>query len=219
MPKKLNILLVEDSTVFAMGLQMALDVDDMAFSRVEGPASALSFLRMHPETDVAVVDISLEQETDGITLLETLKTSFPSVNTMVLSHYKHPGYILLAITAGAGAYLSKDSSPEEIREAVRKVAAGYNLFFGETIQRSLIRSLFGNEKELQERKPAGLSGKELEVLQLVTSGYSNGQIASALDIASTTVETYKERIKAKFGMDTMIECVASAVAKGIVMVK
>jgi len=219
MSKKLNILMVEDSTVFAMGLKLALEQDDMVLSHVENTAAALSFLRSHPETDVAVVDISLEQETDGISLLDAIRTSFPSVRTMILSHYKNPGYILLAITAGAGAYLSKDSNPEEIQDAVRKVAAGYDLFFGETIPKALIKSLFGNEEELQRRKPAGLSAKELEVLQLVTSGYSNGQIAAALDISPNTVESYKERIKGKFGLDTMIECVAAAVAKGIVMTR
>lgn len=218
MPKKLNILLVEDSTVFVMGLKLALEAADMNVSHAANPAQAISFLKLHPETDVAVVDITLEQETDGITLLESIKATFPSVKTMILSHYKHPGYILLAITAGVGAYLSKDSSPEEIQEAISKVAAGYGLFFGDTIPAATVRSLFGSEKELQSRKPSGLSAKELEVLQLVTAGYSNSQIASALDIASTTVETYKERIKAKFGMDTVIQCVAAAVAKGIVSV-
>ena len=71
---------------------------------------------------------------------------------------------------------------------------------------------------MQKRKPIGLSAKELEVLQLVSSGYSNIQIASALNIATTTVETYKERIKGKFGLDTIVECVASAVARGIIKV-
>ena len=217
--KKINVLLVEDSTIFVMGLKMALGNEDISVSHAANTADALTFLKDHPDTDVAVVDITLEQETDGLTLLQTIKAAFPSVRTMVLSHYKHPGYILLAITYGAGAYLSKDSSPEEIKEAVVKVSAGYSLFFGDTIPATLIKSLFGSERELQSRKPSGLSSKELEVLQLVTSGYSNAQIASALGVATTTVDTYKERIKAKFGLDTLIECVASAVAKGLVEVK
>lgn len=214
--KQLNILLVEDSTVFAMGLKLAIGTEDISFNHVTSPSSAILFLNEHPDTDVAVVDISLESETDGLTLLESIRAAYPSVRTMILSHYKHPGYILLAITSGAGAYLSKDSSPEEILDAIRKVAAGNSLFFGNTISKELLRSLFGGDKELQKRKPIGLSAKEMEVLQLITSGYSNSQIASALDIATTTVETYKERIKAKFGFDTIIECVASAVARGIV---
>lgn len=216
--KKLNVLLVEDSSVFAMGLQYALADGDLSFTHVASPSAALSHLREHPDTDVAVVDISLESETDGLTLLESIRAAFPAVRTMILSHYKHPGYILLAITAGAGAYLSKDSTPEEILEAVHKVAGGSSLFFGDTIPPELIRSLFGDDRELRSRKPMGLSAKELEVLQLICSGYSNSQIAAAFGIATTTVETYKERIKAKFGMDTIIECVASAVARGIVTV-
>ncbi len=216
--EKCNVLLVEDSSVFAMGLAYAIDADDLSVSHVKSPSAALAYLREHPDTDVAVVDISLESETDGLTLLESIRAAFPKVRTMILSHYKHPGYILLAITSGAGAYLSKDSEPAEIQEAIRKVAAGSSLFFGDTIPRELIRSLFGDDRDLQHRKPLGLSHKEQEVLQLICSGYSNGQIAAAFGIATTTVETYKERIKAKFGMDTIIECVASAVARGIVTV-
>ncbi len=56
------------------------------------------------------------------------------------------------------------------------------------------------------------------MLQLTTSGYSNGQIAAALEISLNTVDSYKERIKGKFGLDSMVECVAHAVAKGIVTV-
>ncbi|MBR6972620.1 MAG: response regulator transcription factor [Bacteroidales bacterium] len=216
--KQLNVLLVEDSAVFAMGLKLAIGTEDISINHVKSPSSAILFLSEHPDTDVAVVDISLESETDGLTLLESIRATFPSTRTMILSHYKHPGYILLAITSGAGAYLSKDSSPEEIREAIFKVADGYSLFFGNTIPKELINSLFGSDKELKGRKPVGLSAKEMEVLQLVTSGYSNTQIASALNIATTTVETYKERIKGKFGFDTIIECVAAAVARGIVKV-
>lgn len=216
--KQLNVLLVEDSAVFAMGLKLAIGNEDISFNHVKSPSSAIVFLNEHPDTDVAVVDISLESETDGLTLLESIRAAFPPVRTMILSHYKHPGYILLAITSGAGAYLSKDSSPEEIRDAIFKVADGYSLFFGNTIPKELINSLFGSDKELQGRKPVGLSAKEMEVLQLVSSGYSNAQIASALNIATTTVETYKERIKGKFGFDTIIECVAGAVARGIVKV-
>jgi len=209
---------VEDSTVFAMGLRLAIGTDGISVNHVTTPSSAISFLIEHPDTEVAVIDISLESETDGLTLLESIRAAFPYIRTMILSHYKHPGYILLAITAGAGAYLSKDSSPEEILEAIRKIADGYTLFFGNTIPRELLSSLFGGEKEMQKRKPIGLSAKELEVLQLVSSGYSNIQIASALNIATTTVETYKERIKGKFGLDTIVECVASAVARGIIKV-
>ena len=215
-----NVLLVEDSAVFAMGLKMALEgAEDIALSgHVATLGSAVAYLNSHPETEVAIVDITLEQQTDGLTLLGILKEAFPGVAALVLSHYKTPAYIIQAITYGARGYLAKDSAPSEIADAVRRVAAGESIFFGDTLPRKEITRLFGGEDKLKARRPQGLSPKETEVLQLVTSGYSNSQIASALEVATTTVDSYKERIKTKFGLDTMIECVAHAVAGGLVTI-
>lgn len=214
----IKVLLTEDSAVFVMGLKMALsglpEIDSV--ESVGTPGAAVAFLNTHPWTDVAVVDISLESETDGLTLLGIIREAFPSVRTLVLSHYKKPAYILKAITSGASAYLAKDSAPESIVKAITDVAAGKCLFFGETIDAARITRLFGGEENLEARKPQGLTPRELEVLQLTTSGYSNAQIASALEISLNTVDSYKERIKGKFGLDSIVECVARAVADGIV---
>ena len=216
----INVLLIEDSAVFVMGLKLALQAH-AAFSRIDSvatPGEAVVFLNTHPDTDVAVVDITLEAETDGLTLLGILREAFPAVRTLVLSHYKKPAYILKAITSGASAYLAKDSAPESIVGAISDVAAGKCLFFGETRDEARITRLFGGPKNLIARKPQGLTARELEVLQLTTSGYSNAQIASALDISLNTVDSYKERIKGKFGLDCIVECVARAVADGMVSV-
>ncbi|MBR0109726.1 MAG: response regulator transcription factor [Bacteroidales bacterium] len=216
----INVLLIEDSAVFVMGLRLALGAADGfgAVDSVATPGSAVSFLNSHPETDIAVVDITLEAETDGLTLLGIIRDAFPAVKTLVLSHYKKPAYILRAISSGACAYLAKDSSPESIVQAIKDVDSGQCLFFGETIDSTKITRVFGGEEKLQARKPQGLTPRELEVLQLATSGYSNPQIASALEISLNTVDSYKERIKGKFGLDSIVECVAHAVADGIVTV-
>ena len=214
----INVLLIEDSAVFVMGLKLALSAQQN-FASVESvatPGAAVAFLNAHPGTDVAVVDISLESETDGLTLLGILREAFPAVRTLVLSHYKKPAYILKAISAGASAYLAKDSAPEFIAQSIADVARGKCLFFGETIDAARITRLFGGKENLLARKPQGLTSRELEVLQLTTAGYSNAQIASALEISLNTVDSYKERIKGKFGLDSIVECVAHAVADGIV---
>ena len=162
------------------------------------------------------MDITLESETDGLTLLGIIREAFPAVRTLVLSHYKKPAYILRAITSGAGAYLAKDSNPQSVVKAIIDVVSGKSLFFGETIDSRKIVNLFGGKENLERRKPQGLTGRELEVLQLTTSGYSNAQIAAAMEIALNTVDSYKERIKGKFGLDSIVECVAHAVADGLV---
>ncbi len=216
----INLLLIEDSAVFVMGLKLALGADPVSFcvESVASPKAAVAYLNAHPATDIAVVDITLEAETDGLDLLDILRKSFPTLKTMVLSHYKNPSYILKAITSGACAYLAKDSSPESIVRAIGDVAAGKCLFFGETIESERILRLFGGRENLETRKPLGLTPRELEVLQLTSSGYSNAQIASALEISVNTVDSYKERIKSRFGLDSIIECVATAAARGIVTV-
>ena len=216
----INILLIEDSAVFVMGLKLALDAEKTIgpIASVSTPGAAVAYLNAHPETALAVVDITLEAETDGLTLLGIIRDAFPTVRTLVLSHYKNPAYILRAITSGASAYLAKDSAPESIVRAIMDVAQGRCLFFGETLDADKITRIFGGKEKLEARKPQGLTPRELEVLQLTTSGYSNGQIAAALEITLNTVDSYKERIKGKFGLDSMVECVAHAVAKGIVTV-
>lgn len=216
----INVLLIEDSAVFVMGLKLALTAQKK-FASVESvasPGSAVAFLNAHPQTDVAVVDITLESDTDGLTLLGIIREAFPAVRTLVLSHYKKPAFIMKAISSGACAYLAKDSSPESIVKAITDVAAGKCLFFGETLDSARIIRLFGGQENLETRKPQGLTPRELDVLQLTTSGYSNAQIASALEISLNTVDSYKERIKTKFGLDSIVECVAHAVADGLVSV-
>lgn len=217
----INALLVEDSTVFAMGLKMALEGrNDISLSHhVLTSGAAVAYLNSHPEVDVVIVDITLEQQTDGLTLLGILREAFPHVASLVLSHYKNPAYIIQSITYGAKGYLAKDSAPEEIAQAVLKAFDGNCVFFGETISEKEISKIFGGKVLLEARRPQELSPKELEVLQLVTSGYSNSQIASALGVATTTVDSYKERIKNKFGLDSLVECVAHAVAQEMVSVK
>lgn len=214
----INVLLIEDSAVFVMGLKLALSSEKTIANvySVSTPGAAVAFLNAHPDTDIAVVDITLESETDGLTLLGIIREAFPAVRTLVLSHYKKPAYILRAITSGAGAYLAKDSNPQSVVKAIIDVVSGKSLFFGETIDSRKIVNLFGGKDNLERRKPQGLTGRELEVLQLTTSGYSNAQIAAAMEIALNTVDSYKERIKGKFGLDSIVECVAHAVADGLV---
>lgn len=217
----IKVLLIDDSSVFALGLRMALErnSDLHLAGHVTTSGAAVAWLNAHPDVDVAIVDITLEQQTDGLTLLGILREAFPHIAALVLSHYKVPAYIIQSITYGARGYLAKDSAPAEIAATIRSIANGNGVFFGTTLPNKEIIRLFGGEENLNARRPQDLSPKELQVLQLVTSGYSNAQIATALGVATTTVDSYKERIKNKFGLDTLVECVAHAVASGLVEVR
>lgn len=221
MSEKTDILIVEDSKVFAMGLKLILSSDkDMTVAATAiDPLSAMTYLREHPRTGLVIIDISLTREQDGLTLLSSIRENWPSMNTMILSHYKSPGFLKQALEQGANAYLAKDSDPEEILRAARMAAGGHGFLFGETLSDELRKEILSGKDVAGMAADSRLSAKEKDVLQLITFGYSNRQIASAMQIATTTVDSYKERIKNKFGMDTIIECVAYAVAHRLVEIR
>ena len=218
---KMKVLIVDDSPLFLIGFRMTLTAS-YAFQNIleAGNAEkALSLLESDPEIGVAVVDVQLSGDSDGLDLVKEIGEKYPKVATMILSHYKKPNYIYRAIRYGARAYMAKDSTPEAIMKAVLDVSAGNCIFFGDTIPRATLMALFGKTEKLETRTPYSLSTNELSVLQKITSGMNNNEIAAALDIAPSTVETYKDRLKTKFGFKSIVECVAFAVSKGIVYIK
>lgn len=218
MTKGKNILLADDSQIFLMGLKMAFKTAEWINEIYEArrPDEALKILAAHDDISLAVVDACLEKMADGLDLIRQMKQSYPSVRTLVLSHYKTPDFICNAIISGARAYIAKDSSAEVILSASKNVAEGCCIFFGDTIPAELLAKLFGNADNMKEGKPHQLSIQEMTVLQYAASGYSNSQIAKVMNIAPNTVESYKERIKNKLGYDTIIECVAFAISNGMI---
>lgn len=213
----MKVLTVDDSKVFQVGMRIVLKaegVEELYETHTAG--EALGVLAGHPDIDVAVVDVSLEAETDGLDLVGQLAKDYPQLKVLVLSHYKNPAYILKAVTMGAKAYIAKDSTPRVIAEAVKQVAEGCCIFFGDTISPKDLRAVFGNDEHILSGKPHGLTPKEINVLELIACGYSNGQIATALGISSHTVESYKDHIKSKLGYNSIIACVSFALTAGMI---
>jgi DNA-binding NarL/FixJ family response regulator len=221
MKKGIDILIVDDSPINLLGLRMIASEEPAITSVCEAhdPAEALSCIGSSKAIDVAVVDISMNTETDGLDLIAKIGTEHPEIKTMVLSQYKNPHFIYRAISSGARAYIAKDSNPETIVKAILDVYYGHCRFFGDTIPQETLLQLFGSDCLKAEGKPYSLTRKEIEILQSVTDGFSNGEIASIMNISSNTVESYKDRIKWKLGYDSIIECVAFAISHGIVTFK
>lgn len=217
----MKVLIVDDSPIYLMGFKMAMAANPAISTVVSAKSAleALETLEKDGEIGAAVVDVQLSSEDDGLGLVKEIVDRFPNVATMVLSHHKKPNYIYRAIRYGARAYLAKDSSPEEVMNAVADIYAGDCIFFGDTIPRSTLLRLFGNMDNLDRKVPYSLSAQEINVLQKITSGMSNSEIAASIGISSSTVETYKDRIKSKLGFDSIVECVAFAVSSGIVSVR
>jgi DNA-binding NarL/FixJ family response regulator len=217
MDKKINLIIVDDSPLHIIGLKTVLKCDERMGSVYQAgcPDEAMEQLKQHLDIDVAIIDICMRGDADGLDLAEKIRDDYPSVRTMILSQFKNGRYIYRALLAKSKAYLAKDSSPELVVDAICNVYNGNCIFFGDTIEKEILENMFGGEKNLEKIKPFSLSVREMEVLQYVTDGFSSKEIGVIMNITQSTVETNKDRIKNKLGLKTIAECVAFGIKHGI----
>jgi len=203
--KPIGILLIDDHPVVREGLVALLERS--AHMRVVGQAATgeegvEACRRLEP--DVTLVDLKLPG-ISGVETIRRLRTEFPAARVVVLTTYDGDEDIYRALEAGAAAYLLKSMSGDELAEAIRTVHRG-----GRSIPpRVALR--------LAERVSASpLTDREREVLQLVTYGRSNGEIAEVLGLTHGTVKGYVHNIFLKLGVADRVQAVTTALRRGLV---
>ena len=132
--EKIKILLVDDSPIILDGLAFNLLLqDDFSITgKALSAQEALNSISLGMP-DILLLDISLQEESDGIELLKEIRSEYPGIKVLIFSQQKNVRSIVDSIRNGANAYLSKDSSVEEIVDAIGIVAKGKGIFLGETI--------------------------------------------------------------------------------------
>lgn len=213
----IKLFIVDDSQIHLEGLKLVL----RPYSNIKiiGEANniqeAAVFLK-EKTPDVAILDISLEQDMDGIELALTIRKSHPQAKIIFLTHHKGVKYLVNALKAGASAYLAKDMDPGELTHAITAAKEGKGVYFGDTIPLTVLLDTFGSEDNLIKNKVYDLTDREIEVIKHLAQGHSTKEIASFLDIEVNTVESHKERIKEKLKVKTIIQIVILSLKKGII---
>ncbi len=159
-------------------------------------------LKLH-SPDVLVIEIDLP-EINGITALRTIKTEFPRIKMLVFSCHPEEMYALSAIKAGASGYLSKTASTENLYNAIQQVARG-GIYLNKNITDKI--NAGGSNGNGLIAKFKKLSTRETEVLNLLSNGKRNKDIAEALDINEKTVSTYKTRLLKKLKVDNLADLI------------
>lgn len=160
--------------------------------------------------DVAVIDISLKSG-NGIDLVKRIKAEYPGVRMLILSMFPDTLYAARALRAGALGYLNKSDSTEQLVDAIRMVAQG-KIYLTEETSARLLQERFNNPVREDDALSLDLlSDRELEVFKLIGEGLSTQQIAESIMLSISTVETYRQRIKAKLNINSNTELVRSAV--------
>lgn len=205
-----RVLVVDDHPVVRLGLtQMLAAEPDL---EVCGEAASVSeALERIPECDpdLVVVDISLGGQS-GLDLIEQIRRRHPEVRMLVSSMHGEEMYAERALAAGAQGYVQKSNAVDQIVDAVRRVLAD-GVYLSRPMTDRLLRSLTRPRIEPSADPTERLSNRELEVFALLGEGTSTRRIAERLRISFKTVETHRERIKEKLGLEDSNQLIRSAV--------
>ena len=211
----IKILIADDHTVVRDGLASMLARQD-DFSVVGEAQNGLDALAKVKELrpDVVLMDLRMP-EMDGVEAMRRIREEEPEAKFIVLTTFDSDEYIFDAIDAGAKGYLLKDASREDLFRAVRAVHAGESL-----IEPGVAARVLDRLTELHRRGTTSasdvLSGREVEVLQLMAKGSANKEIAGMLSISESTVKTHVANIFQKLDVNHRTEAVTAALQKGII---
>lgn len=208
----LKVLVIDDFPLFRRGVR-DLVIEGFHGAKIGEAGNAhemLELLRLKP-WDVAVMDISMPGM-NGLDALKHVKQEFPDLPVLILSMHPEEQYAIRTIKAGADGYLTKSSAPEELVNAIKKVHGG-----GKYVSPSLGEALALTVKPGTQKDPHELlSDREYQVLCLIGSGKTVGEIADKTNLSVTTISTYRARILEKMRMKTNAELARYAIQQGLV---
>lgn len=208
--KRSRILIVDDHP--AVREALAMRIGRQPDMEVCGEASDLSeALRLVNDTrpDVAIVDISLKTGC-GIDLIKRIKDRDHTVRMLVWSTHPESLYAQRALKAGALGYINKDQATDKIVDGIRHVREGKVYLSDIMVQTMLRRTVGGEPQELTRSPIEALANRELEVFRLIGQGVKTADIAERLHLSVKTIETYRDRIRAKLHLRDGTELARSA---------
>jgi DNA-binding NarL/FixJ family response regulator len=214
----INVMLVDDHEVVLEGLirilekQGGIKIVTVARSAEEALEKIVRF-----PVDVIIVDIQLPGM-NGIELIRSVKSAYPEIEAITLTVYDDEQLAKQAIKAGAIGYVIKDAAKDELVKAVRAAAKGESLI-STSVARKLIEEMTepSARKKKKEEGLEELSQREVDVIKLMTRGYSNRQIADILFISEHTVKVHIRNIFRKIGVADRTNAVLWALERGVVL--
>jgi two-component system invasion response regulator UvrY len=189
-----RILVVDDHAIVRKGIgQILAETDDIIIAgEARNGQEALEKVRDN-DYDLVLLDISMPGP-DGLEILKQLKNQHPKLSVLMLSMYPEEQYAVRALRSGASGYLTKESAPEELIAAIRKVSSG-GTFVSDSLAEKLADQL--NSANLDRLPHELLSDREYQIMGMIAAGKTQMQIADELAISVKTVSTYRTRILKK----------------------
>ena len=204
-----KILLVDDHPIMRQGIRQTL-ADGVEIGEIGEAATAQEALDLvrQREWDAVILDIGLPGR-GGLGLLKDIKREAPRLPVLILSMHSEDQYAVRAVRAGAAGYLTKEAATDKLLEAIRKIASGGRYISPELADR------LASELTVDASRPphASLSDREFDVLRLIASGLTVGEIASRLSLSVKTVSTYRARVLEKMRLKNNAELMQYALTQ------
>jgi len=212
----IRVMLVDDQTLVRQGVRSLLDLAD-DIEVVEEAADGQAAIDLVPDTqpDVLLLDMRMPGK-NGLDVLRELGARNALPPTIILTTFDDDELVLEGLRAGARGYLLKDVTLEELLNAVRTVAEGKTLVRVGITER-LMQGLGKMQTEFDSlEQPDPLTDRETEILRLMAGGYSNKEIAAALNVAEGTVKNHVSSVLSKMGVRDRTRAVLKALENGLI---
>ncbi len=221
---KINVIIVSQQYLFRQGIEHSLseikDIKVTAMAEVND--EVLSIIDTLPP-DVALVDIDASPD-NGLKLARKIKQRLPIIGVVVLSSNPDDAQLFQALKAQAVAYFSKEITPEELVDTIRRVARGeHPINESLTARPKLAEQVLQQFQELAWRSEAEsliapLTPRETEILNYIAQGYLNKQIAAELNISEQTIKNHVTSILRKLNANARTEAVVVAIRQGLISI-
>jgi len=209
----IRIVICDDHAIVRRGLKELFEAEpDMQVVAEAGDSRELLDRLAQQPCDVLVLDITMPGRA-GLDVLPQLRARHEGLRVLMVTMHPEEQFALRALRSGASGYLTKDSAPEDLLRAVRRIAQG-GRYISETLADRLADEVQGGgpAQPAHER----LSEREFEVLRGIASGRTVGEIASALFLSSNTVSSYRARLLQKLGLRSNAELMHYAITNRLV---
>lgn len=207
----IRIVLADDHAIVREGLKRIVG-EAQGFQVVGEAADGTEVMRTvrELEFDVLVLDLSMPGRS-GMELIKLVKSEKPKLKVLVLSMHQETQYAVRAIKSGASGYLTKETAPAQLEQAIRKIAAGGAYISAEVAEQLALGAMPGGETLPHET----LSDREFQVFRALVAGDSVSDIAAKLNLSVKTVSTHKANLMQKLGLANQTELVRYALKHGL----
>jgi DNA-binding NarL/FixJ family response regulator len=206
-----RIVIADDHAIVREGLKrIVAEAPDLSVMDEAADGNEVMRLVRERDFDVLVLDLSMPGRS-GMELIKLVKAEKPKVRILVLSMHQELQYAVRAIKSGASGYLTKESAPAQLVQAIHKIAAGGAFISAEVAEQLALGAMPGGQTAPHET----LSDREFEVFRALVAGTSVTDIASRLKLSVKTVSTHKANLLHKLGLQNHSELVRYAIKHGL----